>query len=145
MLALQLLLGGCGEPPAAEQGVRTALENMASALEQRDSGVIGDHLDENFHSSGQGHGISNRKDAMRMLLAVFYRHQSISVTLTNIEVTPDGMNRDRASATFNALTTGGDGGLLPATAQLYRVESDWQLSDGEWRMTAMKARRALEP
>ncbi len=144
MLALQLLVSACGEPPAAEQGIRAALEDMATALEQRDSGVIGNHLDEQFQSNG-GHGISNRKDAMRLLLAVFYRHQSISVTLTNIEVTPDGMNRDRASASFNALTTGGDGGLLPASAQLYRVESDWQLSDGEWRMTRLQAKRALEP
>ena len=118
---------------------------MSSALEERDSGVIGDRLDEGFQSSGSGYHLETRKEAMRMLMAIFYRHKSISVTLTNIEVTPDGMNRDRATATFNALATGGDGGLLPSSAQLYRVESDWLLSDGEWRMTSVSAKKALAP
>lgn len=144
VLSLQLLLSACSQPPAAEQGIHQALAEMVTAIEQRDSGAIGNRLDAQFQSSGSGHAMSSRKDALRLLLAVFYRHRNISVTLTNIDVIPDNMNRNRASASFNALTTGGDGGLLPSTAQLYRVQSEWVFND-EWQMLSLSAKRALEP
>lgn len=143
LLALQLsLLAGCSRTPA-EEAIRQSLIDMAAALEARNSATIIEHLDENFRSEG-AHGGLDRRGVQRTLMLIFYRHRDISVTLTNIQVEPDPVNRSRASATFNALTTGGDGGLLPTSGELYRVESEWRLVDGEWKLLSISGKRALE-
>lgn len=137
----QLLVAGCSSPPT-EQAITDALNEMAVALQERESGPVMSRLHESFHSEGSG-STMNRRDIQRLLLAAFYRHQNISMTLTNIRVETDAMNKSRATAYFNALTTGGDGGWLPNTAQLYRVESEW-VFDGDWMMQSLSAKRALE-
>lgn len=143
VLLSQLLLSACGETPPAERGVTEALDRLGAAIEARDSGDVMAHLHEHFQSRGSG-GAMDRDGASRTLMAVFYRHREIRVMLSNVEVVPDGTNRERASARFNALVTGGRGGILPDTAQLYRVESDWRLEDGEWQLLSLHAKRALE-
>lgn len=35
---------------------------------------------------------------------------------------------------FTAALTGGSGGLLPESGQIYEVETGWRLDDGEWRL-----------
>ena len=141
LVLLQLLLAGCSRPPA-EDAIRAALSDMAQALEARDSGPVMDRLDDSFHARS-GNGELSRRDVQRLLLASFYRHQSISVTLSNIQVQTDGSQRARV--TFNALTTGGSGNSwLPDTAQLYRIDSQWVLND-DWQLLSAEARRALEP
>lgn len=147
LIALQLLSGGCSETPA-EHGIALALEEITVALEERQSGAVMAHLHENFHSNGPRGGM-DRKQVHKVLLATFYRHQNISVAVTNLQVQPDAMNKDRADATFNVFTTGGSGGLLPNTGQIYRVTSQWQKLDtwpgnGDWQLLSLNAKRALD-
>jgi hypothetical protein len=147
LLALQLIISGCAETPA-EKGIAAALEEITLALEQRQSGAVMEHLHENFRSEGP-HGDMDRKQVHKILLATFYRHQNISVTLTNLQVQPDAMNKDRADATFNVFSTGGSGGLLPDTGQIYRVTSQWQRletwqGNGNWQLLSLNAKRALD-
>lgn len=142
LLCLQLLLTGCSQTPT-EEAIRTEIEELAAAIEARQSAAVASRLHEDFISEG-AHGGMDRRTAQRTLMAIFYRHKNISVTLTNIQVTPDPVNRSRANATFNALTTGGDGGLLPSSGELYRVESEWQLVDDEWKLLKLSGKRALE-
>lgn len=140
-----LLLGGCGKapPPGAEAAISQHIEEMAEGIRNRRSGDVHTHLAEDFQLD-QGNQSMTRDDARRMMTAIFMRHRNISVNLTNIRVELDSGSSSRASARFNALVTGGSGGILPDTAQLYRVESDWQLIDGEWMLVSASARRALE-
>ena len=35
---------------------------------------------------------------------------------------------------FDAAVTGGAGGLLPQSGQVYDVETGWRLEGGEWRL-----------
>lgn len=116
---------------------------MAKGIEERKTSPVMDRLHDDMKIDGH-HGSMNRDDARRMLMAVFLRHQKISVILTNIQVTPDSVRLDRASARFNALVTGGSGGLLPQRAELYRMRSEWQLDGSDWKLIEMDARRALE-
>lgn len=147
LITLQLLTSGCSEAPA-EKGIASALEKITVALEERQSGAVMEHLHENFRSDGP-HGDMDRKQVHKVLLATFYRHQNISVTLTNLQVQPDAMNKDRADATFNIFSTGGSGGLLPDTGQIYRITSQWQRLEtwqggGEWKLVSLNAKRALD-
>lgn len=144
LLLAQLPLAGCAPPPPAEEGVRAALERVAAAVEAHDAGTVMGTLHDEFRNRGRG-GPMDRADARRMLMAVFYRHRKISVNLASVRVEPDGMNGERATARFNALVTGGPGGLLPAEARLYRVESEWRRDGDDWKLVALKARHMLDP
>lgn len=143
LLFAQLALVGCTPPTPAEEGVREALRKLAIAVEEREAGDVMGALHEEFRNMGHG-GPMDRKDARRLVMAVFYRHQNISVNLANVRVEPDGMNQDRVVARFNALVTGGRGGVIPEEARLYRVESVWQRQNGEWKLLVLEGRRMLD-
>lgn len=143
-MALQALwLAGCGEPAPAEQAISKAIHDMAAGIEQRDSGAVVEHLHAQLQINESNHGSLDLDQVRRIMTATFFRHRNISVVLTNIQVTPDDIRDDLASANFNALVTGGSGGILPDRAQLYRIESQWR-NDGEWQLVSLQAKRALE-
>jgi hypothetical protein len=143
LILLQALwLGGCSKPPT-EEAIRLAIGEMASALEQRKVGPIADRLHDELEIRESAHGTLGSEQARRMLTAVFMRHRNINVVVTNIQVLPDSLREDRATARFNALVTGGSGGILPDRAELYRIDSEWHY-DGDWKLLRIDARRALE-
>tara|TARA_Y100001972_G_scaffold119063_1_gene159899 strand:- start:22 stop:495 length:474 start_codon:yes stop_codon:yes gene_type:complete len=144
VIALQALwLAGCGTPQPTEQAIIKAIQEMAEGIEQRDSAAVAEHLHGDLQINESNHGSLDLDQARRIMTATFFRHRNISVTLTNIQVTPDSIREDLASAQFNALVAGGSGGILPDRAQLYRVESQW-LNDGDWKLINLQAKRALE-
>lgn len=143
LLLAQLALIACTPPTPAEEGVREALRKLALAIEERDTGEVMGALREDFRNIGSG-GPMNKKDARRLVMAVFYRHQDISVNLANVRIEADGMNQDRAVARFNALVTGGRGGVIPEEARLYRVESVWEREGNDWRLKELIGRRMLD-
>ncbi|MDF1628786.1 MAG: hypothetical protein P1U78_03225 [Alcanivoracaceae bacterium] len=144
VIALQALwLAACGTPPAAEQAISKAIKEIAEGIEQRDSSAVVEHLHPDLQINERNHGSLDLDQARRIMTATFFRHRNISVVLTNIQVTPDNIREDLATAHFNALVTGGSGGILPDQAQLYRVESQW-LNDGDWKLVSLQAKRALE-
>ena len=144
-MVLQLVfIGACSSPPADDVEAITAnIRAMAEALQDRNARQISRHISDDFDWR-LGERDMNREDTRRMMTAIFMRHQNINVVLTNIQVNMDPASSRRASARFNALVTGGSGGILPSTAQLYRVESDWALTDGDWLLVGGRARRAME-
>ena len=139
---LTLWLGGCGQPEPTEDAITRAIKEMAAALEQREASPIVDRLHEDLVIREGIHGALGKEQAGRMLTATFFRHREISVVLTNIQIMADSIREDRATATFNALVTGGSGGILPDRAQLYRINSEWQ-NDGDWKLVSMEAKRAM--
>lgn len=144
LLVLAMLwLAGCGSPPPTEEAVGRAIKEMAQAIEERSTGAVISHLHEDLQVNESSHGALDLEQARRLLMATFFRHRNISVLLTNIQVTPDNLRDDLAEAQFNALVTGGSGGILPNQAQLYRINSQWR-HDGEWKLISLQAKRALE-
>ena len=139
---LTLWLGGCGQPEPTEDAITRAIKEMAAALEQRETSPIVDRLHDELVIREGIHGALGKEQAGRMLTATFFRHREISVVLTNIQIMADSIREDRATATFNALVTGGSGGILPDRAQLYRINSEWQ-NDGDWKLVSMEAKRAM--
>jgi hypothetical protein len=137
-----LLLGGCSKPPA-EEAIARAIGEMAEALEERKVSPITERLHEDLQIHDSAHGTLGSEQARRMLTAIFMRHRNINVVITNIQVTLDNVRDDRASARFNALVTGGSGGILPDRAELFRIDSQWHY-DGDWKLLHVEARRALE-
>lgn len=115
-------------PQGPEQAVRMQVETVQAAIEARDAGDVHAMLADDFI----GNDGLDRRGARQMAAALFLRHRDIALRFGPIEVAGRG-ERD-ATATFTVLATGGCGGLLPDTGQVFDVETGWRLVDGQWRL-----------
>ena len=115
-------------PPA--QALRNTIDSIEVAIEQRDNGALRDHFANDFIGP-DGLDVDG---ARRLARVMFLRHQNIGVVLGPLEIS---MLEDHATVHCTAALTGGSGGLLPDSGQLYDVTSGWRLQDGEWRMTSI--------
>ncbi|MBA3981145.1 MAG: hypothetical protein C0462_11145 [Alcanivorax sp.] len=144
LLALLMLLGGCSKAPP-EEAIEAAIRDMADGVSNRRGAAVSARLADHFSlSQYEGRSQMDRDDTRRMMAGLLLRYPDIRVVISNVSVTPDGMREDRAEARFNALVTGGSGGLLPERGQLFRVVSDWELIDGDWMLVRASAARPLE-
>ena len=122
-----LWLGACAKDDP-EQAVREQVEAMQAAIDVRDAGDVEDLIAEDF----VGNEGMDRRAIRQLAAAVFLRHKTVSAKLGPVSVDLRG-NTD-AIARFSVLATGGSGGLLPESGQVYQVESGWRLVDGEWKL-----------
>jgi len=129
-LCLTALFAGCSRTDP-EQAVRARVAGLQAAVAARDASAIADVLAEDF----VGPEGLDRQGARRMAQLVFLRHQQVASKLGPLEVT---MQDDHATVRFTAVLTGGAGGLLPDTGQLYDVQTGWRMQDGNWKLTSAK-------
>lgn len=122
-----LWLGACSRNPS-EDALRETLEAMEIAGEERAVGDFMDHVAEDFVGNSSEY---DRVGLDRLLRAVALRHQSISVVRSGLQIE---MHGDRAVVRMKILVTGGAGGLVPETGQLFDTESAWRHVDGEWEL-----------
>ena len=133
--ARSLLLGvlasvvavGCSRT-APEQAVREQLEVLQAAIDGRDAGDVQALLADDFVGN-QG---MDRRGARQLAVAVFLQHRDVGARIGPVAVELRG--EDEATATFSVLATGGSGGFLPETGQVFDVETGWRLVDREWRL-----------
>ncbi|MCY7353844.1 MAG: nuclear transport factor 2 family protein, partial [Lysobacter sp.] len=108
---LAVVSAGCSKDDP-EQALRANVTGLQAAVDARDAGAIEDRLAEGF----VGPEGLDRQGARRMAQLVFLRHQNVSARLGPLDVS---MQDDHATVRFTAVLTGGAGGLLPETGQLY--------------------------
>ena len=123
-----LLLVGC-TAPAPEQALRVAMGELQAAIQARESAVFEDRLARDFIGP-QG---LDREGARRMAQALYLRHRDIGIIIGPIEV---ALQEQHATVRFDAVLTGGSGGLLPDSGRIYAVTTGWSMEDNEWRMTS---------
>ncbi|MCH8542554.1 MAG: nuclear transport factor 2 family protein [Alcanivorax sp.] len=144
LLLCALVLAGCSKTPP-EEAIEAAIREMAEAVSERRASPVNARLSDDFVLEQYGgQSVMDRSDTRRMMAGLLLRYQDIRVVITNVSVTPDTQRDDLAQASFNALVTGGHGGLLPAQGQLFRVSTDWRLDGSDWQVTRVNARRAPE-
>ena len=73
-----------------------------------------------------------RRAIRQLATAVFLRHRDVGAKVGQVTVELRGDSD--AIARFNVIATGGSGGLLPESGQVYQVETGWRLVDGEWKL-----------
>ncbi len=127
VIAVSLLLGGCGRNDP-EQAVRKQVEAMQTAIDARDAGDIDALLADDFI----GNEGMDRRGVRQLAAAVFLRHRDVAAKVGPVNVELRGNND--AIARFSVLATGGSGGLLPDSGQIYQVETGWRLVDGQWKL-----------
>lgn len=124
---LMLALAACGSD-SPEQAVRKQVDAIQVAIDARDAGDIDGLLADDFI----GNEGMDRRGAKQLAAAVFLRHRDVAAKVGPVNVELRGQTD--AIARFSVLATGGSGGLLPDSGQVYQVETGWRLVDGEWKL-----------
>ena len=130
LLLFALLCGvvvACSRTPP-EQALREQLSAMQTAIETRDAGDVHKLLAEDFI----GNDGLDRRGARQLAAATFLRHRDVSARFGPVNIALRGQGD--AIARFSVVATGGSGGLLPDSGQVFDVETGWRLVDGEWRL-----------
>jgi hypothetical protein len=120
------VVAGC-KRDAPEQVLRRDIAAMQSAIESRDAGALADGLADDFI----GPEGMDRTQAKRFAQVVFLRNRSVGATIGPLDVEMKG---ESATVKFTAALTGGAGGLLPDSGQVYDVTTGWRMVDGEWEL-----------
>lgn len=143
LMTLLLALSACSEPPAAEADIEKALAAMETAVQENKPGPVLERLHSDFELNRSGRTLS-RSRAEQLFRLTLQRHRNVSVVLTRIKVEADASRRDRAKAWFSAVVTSSSRSrFLPEDGALYRIESDWALEDGQWKLLHVKSERTL--
>lgn len=129
LAAACMAVAGCARQ-APEERLRTTVAGLQAAIDARDAGAIADHVADDF----VGNDGMDRDAARRLAVAVFLRHRDVGVRIGPLDVAMTGDTH--ATVAFTAAASGGSGGLLPDSAQVYRVRTGWRMQDGDWRMTS---------
>ena len=111
-----------------EQAVRTQVEAMQAAIDARDAGDIDELLADDFI----GNEGLDKRGARQLAAGMFLRYRDIGAKVGPVSIELRG--ESDAIARFGVLATGGSGGLLPDSGQIYQVETGWRLVDGEWKL-----------
>ena len=127
VFAVSLMLAGCAEDDP-QQAVRQQVEAMQAAIDARDAGAVEDLLARDF----VGNDGMDRRSLKQLAAAVFLRHREVAAKVGPVSVELRGQTD--AIARFSVLATGGSGGFLPESRQVYQVETGWRLVDGEWML-----------
>ena len=122
-----LMVAACSKDDP-EQAVRLQVEAMKAAIDARDAGDVEDLLAEDF----VGNDGMDRRAIRQLAAGVFLRHREIAAKVGPVSVELRG--ESDAIARFSVLATGGSGGFLPQSGQVYQVETGWRLVDGEWKL-----------
>lgn len=135
MLA-SLVQAGCART-APEQALREAMSELQATIDRRDAPGLKALLADDFIGP---EGL-DRDGARRLAQGMFLRYRDIGAKVGPLAIiVHDDLH---ASVRFNAAVSGGAGGLLPESGQLYDVDTSWRLEDGEWRLVSAQWRPKL--
>jgi hypothetical protein len=133
VLLTAILLPGC-QRTSEQDKVRKVIKEVQRAAEEKDIRTILGHLSRTYRDP-QGYDYNGIKG---LLLAYFFRHQKISVYLTNLDVTADVVS---ARATFQAVLsasdkTGSATDVLPEALGIYAINVVFSKEPKEWRVVS---------
>ena len=128
LVPVLLVLCACSRT-APEDALRQEVAAMRTAVEARDVGDIADGIADDFI----GPEGMDRTGAKRLAQLVFLRNRDVGVTMGPLDI---AMREGGATVKFTAALTGGSGGMLPTSGQMYDVSTDWRQNGDEWELVA---------
>ncbi len=139
LAALVMFVAGCGESQTPDAKVRDVIAQGEQAAEARDLSGIMDLVAPSY---GDGQG-GDRDELKQYLRGYLVAHQAIHL-LTRVE-SVEFPYRDMAKVSLTLGTLGRDAAAATAfdlAADVYDVELELALDDGEWRVTRANWRPA---
>ena len=133
-----LMTVGCAQPEGDEARIRQLLDEMATAVKDRNAGRVTSFLAEDF----SGPSGMDRERARAFAGAMMARHSELGITWTVSEMKIEG---DRATTRLTTLLTGQS--LLPGMGnrgRLMNVQLGWRYTDGTWQVVNAQWSQAFE-
>ncbi|BCT93844.1 hypothetical protein LYSHEL_28710 [Lysobacter helvus] len=127
-LSLAVAIAGC-KRDAPEVALRRDIATMQSAIEARDAGALADGLADDFI----GPDGMDRTQAKRFAQVIFLRNRTVGATFGPMDIAMQG---EGATVKFTAAVTGGAGGLLPDSGQVFDVTTGWRRVGGDWKLVS---------
>ncbi len=126
------LITACSKPPA-EEAVRSNIEAVQKALEEKDTSDVLSYVKSDF----LGNGYLEKSEIRRMLIAQFLQHQNINVVFSSLDV------EHREELPYQTRMSGlvgvtGAENLLPNDGRLLSVSGTWRLVDDEWLLETLE-------
>ncbi len=137
LVATLVLASACSAPTDDEQQIRDHLDAMSLALEEDHVRDFMRPIAEDFIA---GTGSLNRNALMLLVRRERMAREEVRIQRMNTRV--ELVSSDRATATFQAIGTGGTG-LIPDEGQLWNVETGWRKQEDDWQMISARWERAL--
>jgi hypothetical protein len=131
-----LTLTACARKTDADR-VRAVIAAVQKAAEDRDVKEALSHVDRNYRDP-EGNDYQAVKG---MMLYYFFRHQKITVIVSNLETVVDGAS---ASARFQAILSGRagtSGEILPEALGAYRFDVSFRRDQGDWKVVSARWER----
>jgi hypothetical protein len=133
VLLTAILLPGC-QRKSEQDKVKMVIKEVQRAAEEKDIRTILGHLSKTYRDP-QGYDYNGIKG---LLISYFFRHQRISVYITNLDVTADAIS---AQATFQAVLsasdkTGSAADVLPEALGIYAFDVVFSKESKEWRVVS---------
>lgn len=126
-----LLLGACRDEPLA------ALERAADHLQENlDAKAAGSAL-EQLHPQFLARSDLDRDWAGRTMALLFLRHRQVKVLAIGRTCELDATYSARGHCRAQVALAGAES-LVPDSARLYAVRSEWWLEDGEWLLARLE-------
>ena len=130
LLASTLLLGACRDDSLA------ALEQAADRLQENlDDKAAGSAL-EQLHPQFRARGDLDRDWAGRTMALLFLRHRQVKVLTVGRSCELDSTYSTRGHCRAQVALAGAQS-LVPDSARLYSVRSEWWLEDGDWQLARL--------
>jgi hypothetical protein len=128
-----LSLAACAKKTDTDR-VRAVINAVQQAAEDRDVKETLSHVDRNYRDPA-----GNDYQAVKgMMLYYFFRHQKISIIVSNLETVVDGAS---ASAHFQAILSGRTGSaadILPDALSAYRFDVSFRNDQGDWKIISAR-------
>lgn len=122
-------LAACARPDA-ESALRKTISDLRGAIDARDASAIEEHLAVDFI----GPDGLDRRVARRFVAGLFLRNRDIAAGFGPLDLQLRGDKH--ATVRFTAAVTGGTGGFLPESGQVYDVQTGWRFDNGRWQLTS---------
>ena len=134
-LALVFLVGILAA--CSKQEPLTALDRAVLQLEQaiseRQTGKAAELLHEDFAS----HSGMDKREARQTMTGMFLRYKNVGLLVIGRDCQLDKGFYDRGHCTARVGVSGAQG-LIPERAELYQVQTTWQLNGKEWRLLSIQ-------
>lgn len=135
--SMMLLVAGCGPRGDDETQLRETMQQMRSAVDERDARAFMRHVAEDF-SAGE-HGL-DRDGLGRFLRMQMLANQQIRHIVGPLDIQLDG---DRATIRFPLTLTGGTQRILPERGGQYRLTTGWRRDGKQWQCYHAQWERVL--
>ena len=133
LLATSLLIISCGGPVVGpEEALRTWVDDMELAAEEKDRGAMLEKISEAY-ADARG---NSRKDLGDTLLVYFLRQQSLAFISTIDSIVVNG--ETAAEILLTVAMAGTNDGSFGLSADAYRFELELENIDSEWFLIGAK-------